>query len=92
MLVVGSPQSSNSVRLVETAKKHGCKSFLVPNEEHIPFKMLSDVKNIGITSGASVPEILTKKVVDALCKKFPEHRIENVEGKKENVVFKNPLI
>lgn len=92
LLVVGSPQSSNSVRLVETAKKHGCESFLVPSEKHIPFSFLIQQGNIGITSGASVPEKLTQKIVNALCEKFPKNEKIYQEGKNEKVQFAMPKI
>lgn len=92
LLVVGSPKSSNSVRLVETAKERGCISFLIPDISHIPFKELYNSVNIGITSGASVPEKLTNSVIEKIIEKNPDISIEEISGKKENVVFQTPEI
>ena len=63
--VIGSRNSSNSVRLVEVAKKAGCEnSFLIHSNSIIPFKEIEKVKTIGISSGASAPEILVKNFIN----------------------------
>ena len=88
--VIGSRNSSNSVRLVEVAKKSGCKnSFLIHSESEIPFDKIDNCKTIGISSGASAPEILVEEFIDNLKKKY-HIKIENVEVIKENVIFKIP--
>ena len=69
--VIGSRNSSNSVRLVEVAKKAGCEnSFLIHSNSIIPFKEIEKVKTIGISSGASAPEILVKNFINELKKKI----------------------
>ena len=68
--VIGSRNSSNSVRLVEVAKKSGCKnSILIHSDSIIPFEEIQKVQTIGISSGASAPEILVKNFIDELKKK-----------------------
>ena len=88
--VLGSRNSSNSKRLVEVAKQSGCtNSELIHSESKIPFKDLDKCSTIGISSGASAPEIL----VDNFIKEINEYykvKIEEVEIIKENVVFKVP--
>ena len=88
--VIGSRNSSNSVRLVEVAKKSGCKnSLLIHSESEIPFDKINACKIIGISSGASAPEILVEEFIEKLKKKYHVD-IENTEVIKENVTFKIP--
>ena len=88
--VIGSRNSSNSVRLVEVAKKSGCKnSLLIHSESDIPFDKIDSCKSIGISSGASAPEILVEEFIKKLKKKY-HIDIENTETIKENVTFKIP--
>ena len=88
--VIGSINSSNSVRLVEVAKKAGCEnSFLIHSNSIIPFKEIEKVKTIGISSGASAPEILVKNFINELKKKL-SIKIEEVEIIKEDIVFNIP--
>ena len=88
--VIGSRNSSNSVRLVEVAKKSGCQnSQLFHSESEIPFDQIQNSNTIGISSGASAPEILVKNFINELKKKFSIN-VEEVEIIKENVVFKVP--
>ena len=88
--VLGSRNSSNSVRLVEVAKKAGCEnSFLIHSNSIIPFKEIEKVKTIGISSGASAPEILVKNFINELKKKL-SIKIEEVEIIKEDIVFNIP--
>ena len=92
LLVIGAPNSSNSQRLVEVAKKAGCNnSQMVQRAAEINWSSLIDIKSIGITAGASAPEILVKEVVDALKERF-EVKIHFVETATENVNFKVPRI
>jgi 4-hydroxy-3-methylbut-2-enyl diphosphate reductase len=92
LLVIGAPNSSNSQRLVEVAKKAGCNnSQMVQRAAEINWSSLIDIKSIGITAGASAPEILVKEVVDALKERF-EVKTHFVETATENVNFKVPLI
>ena len=88
--VIGSRNSSNSVRLVEVAKKSGCQnSQLFHSESEIPFDQIQNSDTIGISSGASAPEILVENFISELKKKFSIN-VEEVEIIKENVVFKVP--
>ena len=88
--VIGSRNSSNSVRLVEVAKKSGCQnSQLFHSESEIPFDQIQNSNTIGISSGASAPEILVEDFINELKKKFSIN-VEEVEIIKENVVFKVP--
>jgi 4-hydroxy-3-methylbut-2-enyl diphosphate reductase len=92
LLVVGAPNSSNSKRLVEVAARAGCSyTQLVQRSADIDWRALSGIKSIGITAGASAPDILIREVVDA----FSEHytvAIKTVETAQENVSFKVPKI
>ena len=88
--VIGSRNSSNSVRLVEVAQKSGCQnSQLFHSESEIPFDQIQNSNTIGISSGASAPEILVEDFINELKKKFSIN-VEEVEIIKENVVFKVP--
>ena len=89
--VIGSKNSSNSLRLVEVAKKSGCKSTeLIHTENIFPIKKILKCKTIGISSGASAPEILVQKFINEIKSKIKVD-IEEVEIIKENVFFKAPL-
>ena len=88
--IIGSRNSSNSVRLVEVAKKSGCtNSLLVHSESKIPYEQIENINTIGISSGASAPEILVKNFINELKKRFTI-TIDEVETIKEDVVFKIP--
>ena len=88
--VIGSRNSSNSVRLVEVAKKSGCEnSILIHSQSEIPFNLIENSNVIGISSGASAPEILVENFIKELKNKFTV-TIEEVEIIKENVVFRVP--
>ena len=88
--VIGSRNSSNSVRLVEVAKKSGCSnSQLIHSESKIPFDLIENSKTIGISSGASAPEILVDNFINELKNRFTVS-IDEVEIIKEDVVFKVP--
>ena len=88
--VIGSRNSSNSVRLVEVAKKSGCSnSQLIHSQSKIPFDLIENSNVIGISSGASAPEILVDNFIKELKNKFTVS-IDEVEIIKENVVFKVP--
>ena len=88
--VIGSRNSSNSVRLVEVAKKSGCpNSQLIHSQSEIPYELIEKSNTIGISSGASAPEILVNNFINELKKRFTVS-IDEVEAIKENVVFKIP--
>ena len=88
--VIGSRNSSNSVRLVEVAKKSGCfNSQLIHSQSEIPYELIEKSETIGISSGASAPEILVNNFINSLKKRFTVS-IDEVEAIKENVVFRIP--
>ena len=92
LLVIGAPNSSNSQRLVEVAKKAGCEnSQMVQRAAEINWNLLINIKSVGITAGASAPEILVNEVVDALKERF-EVKTHLVETATESVNFKVPRI
>ena len=88
--VIGSRNSSNSVRLVEVAKNSGCENTsLIHSESTTPFEQIDKCNTIGISSGASAPEILVSNFISNLKEKY-EVEIEEVEIIKEDIVFKIP--
>jgi 4-hydroxy-3-methylbut-2-enyl diphosphate reductase len=90
LLVVGSNNSSNSRRLVEVGKKAGCKyAQLIQDETNIDWRALDGIKSIGITAGASAPEVLINRVINAFQFKF-NVTLKTIEITKENVSFKVP--
>lgn len=92
MLVVGAPNSSNSRRLVEVAAKNGCAyAQLVQRATDIDWRALDGIRAIGITAGASAPEVLVNEVIDALKSRY-DVTVEQVETATENVEFKVPRI
>jgi 4-hydroxy-3-methylbut-2-enyl diphosphate reductase len=92
MLVVGAPNSSNSKRLVEVGAKAGCNySQLVQRATDIDWRALDGITSMGITAGASAPEVLINEVIDAFKARF-EVTVEMVETAVENVEFKVPRV
>lgn len=91
-LVIGSRSSSNSQRLVEVAKKFGCKeSILMHSEQKLPIDKIRNANNIGVTSGASAPEILVENLIKEI-KSIINIRIEEVISSVEKVSFKLPTM
>ena len=89
-LIVGSQQSSNSQRLVEVAKKNGSKeSYLVHQDFELPVELIKNAKCIGVSSGASAPDVLVDRLLDQI-KEIRKIKVEEVENIKENVEFKLP--
>ncbi|WP_299829133.1 4-hydroxy-3-methylbut-2-enyl diphosphate reductase [uncultured Roseobacter sp.] len=92
MLVVGAPNSSNSKRLVEVGARAGCKyAQLVQRASDIDWRALEGIRSIGITAGASAPEVLINEVMDAFSEHYDVTR-EVVETAVENVEFKVPRV
>ena len=90
--VIGSRSSSNSQRLVEVAKKFGCKeSLLMHSEQKLPIDKIRKANNIGITSGASAPEILVENLIKEI-KSIINIRVEEVISSVEKVSFKLPTM
>ena len=87
---LGSRNSSNSVRLVEVAEQSGCPhAELIHSDSEIPFEKLKSCNIIGISSGASAPEVLVENFINKLKSEF-KIKIEEVEIIKENIIFKVP--
>ena len=92
MLVVGAPNSSNSKRLVEVGRKAGCSyAQLVQRADDIDWRALEGIGSVGITAGASAPEVLIDEVIDAFRDRF-DVTVELVETAVENVEFKVPRV
>ncbi|PYC49271.1 4-hydroxy-3-methylbut-2-enyl diphosphate reductase [Litorivita pollutaquae] len=92
LLVIGAPNSSNSKRLVEVGRANGCAyAQLVQRAENIDWRALGAITSVGITAGASAPELLVDEVLDAFKDRF-DVRIELVETAQENVEFKVPRV
>lgn len=89
VLVVGSPNSSNSNRLREVAEKKGSIAYMVDNESQIDPAWLEGKTRIGVTAGASAPEILVQAVIDRL-KEFGIRHVRVLDGVKENISFPLP--
>ncbi len=89
VLVVGSTNSSNSVRMVEVAREHGCAAHLVPDADHLDRTWLESVTKIGISAGASAPDILVRGLVDRLAA-LGFDAVEVLDGVAEDVVFAMP--
>jgi 4-hydroxy-3-methylbut-2-enyl diphosphate reductase len=90
ILVVGSHNSSNSKRLVDTSKRFGTNAFLLPDLATLKLEWLEGVTNVGISSGASVPEELVQGLVDFIQNHFPEATREFLTTIEENVRFPLP--
>jgi 4-hydroxy-3-methylbut-2-enyl diphosphate reductase len=89
MLVVGSPNSSNSNRLRELAEKQGCQAHLIDGPEDIRAEWLAGSPRVGLTAGASAPEVLVAQVIDRL-REWGAESIEEQAGIREQVVFALP--
>lgn len=89
MFVIGAPNSSNSLRLVEVAEREGTPSMLIQRATDIDFRWLDEVSVLGLTAGASAPEALVREVIDALTERFEvsERKVRTVE---EKITFKLP--
>jgi len=89
ILVVGSPNSSNSTRLMEISEKVGVPSYLIDNASEIKKEWLDDKECIGVTAGASAPEVLVEAVINQL-KEWGAESVTEAPGKIERVVFSLP--
>jgi 4-hydroxy-3-methylbut-2-enyl diphosphate reductase len=89
ILVIGSQNSSNSNRLCDLAKEMGVKSYLINDVKDININWFDGVENIGITAGASAPEILIDKIIGFFQEEY-DVVVSTMDGEAENVVFKLP--
>lgn len=92
LLVIGAPNSSNSRRLVEVGASSGCAySQLIQRAQDIDWRALGGITSLGLTAGASAPEVLVNEVIDAFRDRF-DVSVELVETAQENVEFKIPRV
>jgi len=90
MIVVGAPNSSNSQRLKEVAEREGCaRVALVQRADEIDWAMFGDIASLGVTAGASAPEVLVEEVIDAFALRY-EVRVETVSSVQEDMFFPLP--
>lgn len=89
VIVVGSPNSSNSNRLRELAERMGCEAYLVDTADQLNASWFEHAKHIGVTAGASAPDILVKQVIAGL-KDFGANSVTELDGVKENITFSIP--
>jgi len=90
MIVVGSPNSSNSLRLVEVAERAGCHyAVLIQRASEIDWSMFDGISRLGVTAGASAPEVLVDEIIDAFKARF-EAKVETVTTAEESIAFKLP--
>ncbi|WP_267395213.1 MULTISPECIES: 4-hydroxy-3-methylbut-2-enyl diphosphate reductase [unclassified Sphingomonas] len=89
LLVIGAPNSSNSVRLVEVAEREGVPARLIQRASELEWDFLAGVTTLGITAGASAPEVLVRELVDRLAERFAITEQE-VETTRETIAFKLP--
>ncbi|SEV95349.1 4-hydroxy-3-methylbut-2-enyl diphosphate reductase [Aliiroseovarius sediminilitoris] len=92
LLVIGAPNSSNSRRLVEVARANGCAyAMLVQRATEIDWRAIDGIRTVGLTAGASAPQVLVDEVIDAFRDRF-DVTVERVETAQENVEFKVPRV
>ena len=89
ILVVGSQNSSNSTRLMEISQKKGVPAYLIDNVTEIQREWLQGKRNIGVTAGASAPEVLVEEVIEQL-QKWGVENVTEAPGIRESVVFSLP--
>jgi 4-hydroxy-3-methylbut-2-enyl diphosphate reductase len=90
MIVVGSPNSSNSMRLVEVAERAGCpRAMLLEQGSEIDWSEFENIRSLGVTAGASAPEVLVDSIIDAFAERF-DVSIETVTTAEETISFKLP--
>jgi 4-hydroxy-3-methylbut-2-enyl diphosphate reductase len=90
VIVVGAPNSSNSLRLVEVAQRAGCpQALLVPRATDIPWHSLGNIRFLGVTAGASAPEVLVDEIIAAFRERFAV-TVEMVATAQERIAFNVP--
>jgi 4-hydroxy-3-methylbut-2-en-1-yl diphosphate reductase len=89
VLVIGAPNSSNSLRLVEVAARSGAKAYLVQRADDISMNWFDGVNTLGLTAGASAPEVLVREIIDALAQHFDLDE-QQVTTAEESITFKLP--
>jgi len=91
LLVLGSKNSSNSVRLAEVGKRAGCAAYLIDDASGLDLAWLQGARVVGVTAGASAPEVLVQGVIDKLASAFAV-TVQEIEAARETVTFKLPRV
>jgi 4-hydroxy-3-methylbut-2-enyl diphosphate reductase len=92
IIICGSPNSSNSNRLMETGEKHGAKSYIVDTADEFDMSVIEGKDKVGISSGASVPRVIVDQLVDRIKNKYPDAIVHQFENPEKNIVFALPKI
>ena len=91
LIVVGAPNSSNSLRLVEVAERAGCpKALLVQRASEIPWEHFDGIATLGVTAGASAPELLVSEIIDAFRARFDVDASRAWSPREERIAFNVP--
>jgi 4-hydroxy-3-methylbut-2-enyl diphosphate reductase len=91
LLVLGSANSSNSVRLAEVGRRSGARAYLIDDATSLDLAWLDGVRTVGVTAGASAPEVLVQGVIDRLAERF-EVTVDEADAARETVTFKLPRV
>jgi 4-hydroxy-3-methylbut-2-enyl diphosphate reductase len=91
LLVLGSANSSNSVRLAEVGRRAGASAYLIDDANELDFAWLDGVQTVGVTAGASAPEVLVQGLIDRLAQRF-DVSVQEVDAARETVTFKLPRV
>jgi 4-hydroxy-3-methylbut-2-en-1-yl diphosphate reductase len=91
LLVLGSANSSNSVRLAEVGLRSGARAHLIDDAHSLDFGWIEGARVVGVTAGASAPEVLVQGVIDRLSERF-DVSLEEIDAARETVVFKLPKV
>jgi 4-hydroxy-3-methylbut-2-enyl diphosphate reductase len=91
LLVLGSANSSNSVRLAEVGRRAGARAYLLDDADELDLAWLEGVQAVGVTAGASAPEVLVQGLIDRLARRF-EVSVQEVAAARETVTFKLPRV
>jgi 4-hydroxy-3-methylbut-2-enyl diphosphate reductase len=91
LIVLGSANSSNSVRLAEVGRRAGARAYLIDDAAGLDFAWLDGVRRVGVTAGASAPEVLVQGVIDRMAERF-EVTVEEADAARETVTFKLPRV
>jgi 4-hydroxy-3-methylbut-2-enyl diphosphate reductase len=91
LLVLGSANSSNSVRLAEVGRRAGARAYLIDDAEGLDLAWVAGARVVGVTAGASAPEVLVQGVIDRLAQSF-DVAVEEIDAERETVSFKLPRV
>ena len=87
IIICGSPHSSNSNRLRETGEQQGVPSYIVDTAAELDLKIFDGKKNIGLSSGASVPRYLVDEIITKIHSRYPRAKVHEFENTEKNIVF-----